>query len=148
MRQAKFSVPTKPRQAFQNKLLRLLLAAVILGWAASSFQTFGQTPGQLLVFPTSIQWNKQSGVTWYRVQIGGDETFRNIFYDRRMFGGRYTVSNLPPGYYYWRFASADDRLGAFSMPVRFFVSGGVVTPVLIPREYLDQTAFSRPLQRR
>ena len=82
----------------------------------------------------------KAGVTWYRLQIGGDETFRNIFYDRRVFGGRYTVSNLPPGYYYWRIAPADDQLGAFSRPVRFFVSGGVVTPVFISREYPDQTA--------
>jgi len=84
---------------------------------------------------------------WHRLQIGSDETFRNIFYDRRVFGDRYTVSNLPPGYYYWRIASADDQLGVFSRPVRFFVSGGVVTPVAIPREYPDQIVLSRPVQR-
>ncbi len=153
MLQAKFSVSTEPCRAFRLKPLRLLLAAVIFGSAASSFQAFGQSPGQMLVFPASIQWNKQRGVTWYRLQIGGDQTFRNIFYDRRVFSGRYPVSNLPPGYYYWRIAPADDQLGAFSRPVRFFVSGGVVTSFVISRQSsrdsLDQaTALSRPGLRR
>ena len=139
----------KPFGPFPVKSLRLLFAIIVLGSAASSFHASGQTPGQMIVFPTSIQWNKQHGITWYRVQISGDATFRNVYYDRRIFGGRYTVSNLPPGYYYWRIAAADDGLGAFSRPVRFFVSGGVVTPVFIFRDYLDQeTAFARPGQRR
>jgi hypothetical protein len=147
---AKLSLSTKAFPSFRFTRLRLLIVlAVILGSAASSSQTFGQTPGQTLVFPTSIQWNKQGGVVWYRLQIGRDETFRNIFYDRRVFSGRFTVSNLPPGYYYWRIAPADERLGIFSRPVRFFVSGGVVTPIETSRQYLErEAAFWRPIENR
>lgn len=149
MLQAKVS-PAKPCRAFHLKPLRLLIAlAVVFVSTAPSHQTLGQQiPGQTLVFPASIQWDSQPGVTWYRLQIGSDGTLRDIFYDRRVFGARHTVSLLPPGYYYWRIAPAGDQLGAFSRPVRFFVSGGVVTPVFISREYLDQTALSTPVQRR
>src|SRR6266550_4947960 len=81
-------------------------------------------------FPTSIQWTKQKGVAKYRLQIASDENFRNIFFDGRVTGARYTVSGLPPGYYYWRTATADAYTGQFSNPVRFFVSGGaIVSPV-------------------
>ena len=149
MPQAKVSLSTKAFQTFRFNRPRLtLLLAIILSPAAFSFQTFDQTPGQTLVFPTSIQWNKQGGVVWYRLQIGGDETFRNIFYDRRVFSGRFTVTNLPPGYYYWRIAPADERLGAFSRPVRFFVSGGVVTPIGPSRQYFEREAFWRPNENR
>lgn len=129
MLQAKFAIPVKTFRAFPVRLLRLLSLAVVLGSAASPLQAFGgEAPGRTLVFPTSIQWNRLSGVSLYRLQIGGDETFRDIVYDRRVTGCGYTVSDLPPGYYYWRIAPADNQLGAFSRPVRFFVSGGVVTP--------------------
>src|SRR6266550_480971 len=77
-------------------------------------------------FPTSIQWTKQKGVAKYRLQIASDENFRNIFFDGRVSGERYTVSGLPPGYYFWRTAPANFRAGQFSKPVRFFVSGGAV----------------------
>ncbi len=77
-------------------------------------------------FPTSIQWTKQKGVAKYRLQIASDENFRNIFFDGRVNGERYTVSGLPPGYYFWRTAPANFRAGQFSKPVRFFVSGGAV----------------------
>lgn len=151
MLKAKFSISAKPFRAFQFKPLSLLLVlAVMFGSAASSFQTFGgQTPGQTLVFPTSIQWNKQRGVTRYRLQIGGDDTFQNIYHDRRVMGGRYRVSGLPPGSYYWRVASADNQLGAFSKPVRFFVSGGVVTSSSLYGEScpVRSTVFRRALSR-
>lgn len=130
MLQTKRSISAQSRAAFQFKPLRPLLAAVVLfSSAATALATLGgQSPGQTIVFPTAIQWQKQTGVTRFRLQIGGDEAFRDIFWDRRVVGSRYTVSDLPPGYYYWRVAPADGSLGAFSRPVRFFVSGGVVMP--------------------
>ncbi|HWN12055.1 MAG TPA: hypothetical protein VNO50_22690 [Pyrinomonadaceae bacterium] len=109
--------------------MRLLLALVcFLGPVAGSLHTAkAQVPGQTLVFPTSIQWPRQRGVTWYRLQIGGDETFRDVHFDRRVLGDRFSVRELAPGYYFWRIAPADNRLGEFSRPLRFFVPGGVVT---------------------
>lgn len=124
----KFSVATRS-STLQFKLLRSLLAlAVVFGSSASSLQPLrGQTIGQTLAFPATIQWPRQSGVTWYRLQIGVDDTFRDIYQDRRVGGDRVRISDLTPGYYYWRIATADKKLGEFSRPVRFFVSGGVVT---------------------
>ncbi len=89
-------------------------------------------PGHAIAFPTPIQWNKQRSVGRYRLQIAGDERFQDVFYDGLVTGERYVVSSVPPGYYYWRVAAADFDLGEFSKPVRFFVSGGVVTTVRLP----------------
>lgn len=91
-----------------------------------------QTPRREIIFPIPIQWNKQKGVTMYRLQIAADEKFQDVFIDRRVSGSRYVVSNLSPGYYYWRVAPAESQLGEFSRPVRFFVSGGIVTTVRLP----------------
>jgi hypothetical protein len=99
----------------------------MLGPAPLFLTVFGQQPvGREIVFPTSIQWNKQKGVTKYRLQIAGDEEFRNVFYDGLVTGERYIVRSLSPGYYYWRIAAAELNTGAFSKPTGFFVSGGVV----------------------
>ena len=130
MRPLTFPVTTKSFQSFQFIPLRFLVAvALICGCAATSLQSVrAQTAGQTLVFPTSINWPRQQGVNWYRLQIGGDETFRDIYLDRRVVGDSFRVRDLEPGYYYWRIATADDQVGAFSRPLRFFVPGGVVTP--------------------
>lgn len=127
---SKFSVAIKSFPTLRLKPFRLLLAlALVCTLFASTLLTVGgQTPGQTLVFPTSIQWPRQRSVTWYRLQIGGDETFRDVYMDRRVLGDRYRISDLEPGYYYWRIAPADTRLGEFSRPLRFFVPGGVVVP--------------------
>lgn len=86
-----------------------------------------------VAFPTSLQWPKQRGVTSYRLQIADDEDFRNVFYDGRVVGERYTVSGLPPGYYFWRIAPSERQTGAFLKPVRFFVSGGFIVSGMPPR---------------
>src|SRR5882762_2033235 len=95
----------------------LALPVIVLGQQARSIS-----------FPTSIQWTQQQGVAKYRLQIASDEYFRSIFFDGRVNGERYTVSGLPPGYYFWRTAPANFQAGQFSKPVRFFVSGGAVVP--------------------
>ena len=133
-----FRVAITSSHSFPFKLLRLLLAlALMLGPAATSLQkTKAQTPGQTLVFPTSIHWPRQRSVTWYRLQIGSDETFQDVHFDRRVPGDRFAVRDLAPGYYFWRIAAADNQLGVFSRPLRFFVPGGVVTSYTIrPRVY-------------
>lgn len=103
------------------------------GLSFSALTAMGQQPtGREIVFPVPIQWNKQKGVTRYRMQIAADEKFQDVFIDRRVSGSRYVVSDLSPGSYYWRVAPAESQLGEFSRPVRFFVSGGVVTTVRLP----------------
>ena len=133
-----FPVVINSFHSFPFKLLRLLLALVfILGPAATSLhKSSAQAPGQTLVFPTSIQWPRQRGVTWYRLQIGSDETFWDVHFDRRVPVDRFAVRDLAPGYYFWRIAPADNQLGEFSRPIRFFVPGGVVTSHTVrPRVY-------------
>jgi len=85
-----------------------------------------------IAFPTTIQWNKQRGVTKYRLQIAEDEKFSNIYYDGPVVGERYTVTGLAPGYYYWRIAPSERQTGAFLKAARFFVSGGVVVSGMPP----------------
>lgn len=124
-----FPVATNSSHSLHFNLLRLLLALAIgLGSAASLLHPAkAQAPGDILVFPTSIQWPRQRGVTWYRLQIGSDDSFRDIYFDRRVNGDRFSVRELNPGYYFWRVAPTDNRLGQFSRPMRLFVPGGVVT---------------------
>jgi hypothetical protein len=98
-----------------------------------------QTTARQIVFPVSIQWNKHKSATRYRLQIAADEKFQDVFLDKLVTGHRYVVSDLPsPGFYYWRVAPADFQSGPFSRPVRFFVSGGVVTTV--PLQYRSPLA--------
>ncbi len=91
-----------------------------------------QESGRQISFPVAIQWNKQKGVSSYRLQIASDENFRDIFLDRRLNGARYVAQDLPPGYYYWRVTPADFGRANFTRPVRFFVSGGVIRAVKVP----------------
>lgn len=136
-----FPSATISSHSFLSKVLRLILAlTIIVGPAAASLQpTKAQVPGQTLVFPTSIQWPRQRGVTWYRLQIGGDESFRDIHFDRRVLGDRFSVRDLAPGYYFWRIAPADNRLGEFSRSLRFFVPGGVVTPQTVRSRFVRRS---------
>ncbi len=89
-------------------------------------------------FPTAIEWKPQAGVRVWRLQVAADEKFQDIFLDRRVLGGRYLVSEIPAGSYFWRVAPADSQ--SYSSPVRFFISGGVVTTVDIPQRAKPQRA--------
>lgn len=111
------------------KLSRVWLLLALVSGTVSSHAALAQTPGQTLVFPIAIQWTRQSGVNWYRLQISSDPLFRDVYYDRRIMGDRFRLSDLPPGPYFWRVAPSEGRLGAFSRPMEIFVSGGVVTVV-------------------
>lgn len=130
---------SKRTTVFQLAFLQVLLAlALLLGDSTllpdiSSIAFAQQTAGRLpIAFPTTIRWNKQRGVTKYRLQIASDEDFRNFFYDGPIVGERYVVTGLAPGYYYWRIAPSERLTGAFLKPVRFFVSGGLVVPGMAP----------------
>ena len=106
--------------------------ALILMLVALSGVSAAQTSRREISFPVAIQWNKQTGTRTYRLQIAADEKFQNVYFDGRVAGERYVASELPPGHYFWRVAPADLNIGSFSQPVRFFVSGGIVTPVSLP----------------
>jgi hypothetical protein len=116
-----------------NKLRLVFLLLVVLVSAGYSRTALSQQiNGRVIVFPVTIQWNKQKGVARYRLQIASDEKFQDVFFDGRVGGNRYTVKDLLPGSYYWRVASADTQVGTFSYPARFFLSGGVITNVQRP----------------
>ena len=137
-------LPTKRLLIFQSQKPRLpLVLLLLLAFAAGAFAQ--QAGTRSISFPTSIQWTKQKGVVKYRLQIASDENFRNIFFDGRVTGARYTVTGLPSGYYYWRTAASDFSTGQFSNPVRFFVSGGAVVSPLSPTQ--SDKASRRPRAR-
>jgi hypothetical protein len=117
-----------------RQLLRAAALAAMLVAPCFSFMAQAQQPAtREIVFPVSIRWNREPDVKRYRLQIAADEKFQNVFLDRRVVGDRYTVNELSAGYYYWRVAPADSQLGTFSRPVRFFISGGTVTPITLVR---------------
>jgi hypothetical protein len=111
--------------------LRLLAAAALLLPALLLSPRAQQPEGRALVFPVTIQWNKQKAVREYRLQIAADEKFQDVFLDKRITGDRYIASELAAGSYYWRVAPAQPQLGYFSRPAKFFVSGGIVTSVKV-----------------
>ena len=126
--------------------LLIVLVAILLACSSLTAQA-QQTAAHEIVFPVSIRWNRQKGVRRYRLQIAGDDRFQNVFFDRRVTGNRSVISELPAGYYYWRVASADLLVGEFSKPMRFFVSGGVVTAVKLPNRAKSLPAIlSRKVQ--
>ncbi len=114
----------------QSRCGHRFVFAVILCSACLSFNAPAQQASvRKIIFPATIQWDKQHGVMKYRLQIAGDEEFQNIFFDRPIVGERYVVSDLSPGYYYWRVAPAASRAGSYSKPERFFLSGGIIKKV-------------------
>jgi hypothetical protein len=131
VRPAKSPTPAKTFSASQSQMLPLVLALSLM-LAIAGIALGQQASTRSISFPTSIQWTKQKRVAKYRLQIASDEGFRGIFFDGRVNGERYTVSGVPPGYYYWRTAPADFYTGQFSKPVRFFVSGGAIVPGPLP----------------
>lgn len=128
------SPSAKPSFNLHSRKLRLIIALIVAATGLSNIASSQQLDGRVIVFPVEIQWSKQPSVSRYRLQIAADEKFQDVFFDGRVAGNRYTVDKLPPGSYYWRVAANDSQLGAFSHPVRFFLSGGVVTNVQLPRK--------------
>ena len=121
---------------FQTRTnLALLISpalALILMLIALPDVPAAQTSRREISFPVAIEWNKQTDARTYRLQIAADEKFQNVFFDGRVAGARYVATELPPGYYFWRVGQADLSVSSFSQPVRFFVSGGIVTTVNLP----------------
>lgn len=123
---------SSPSVKFRLTLARCYLFAFAALWLTAGIaQTAAaqQLSGRELVFPVVIQWSKQKAVKEYRLQIAADEKFQNVFFDKRVVGERFVANQLPPGHYFWRVAPAEPRLGSFSRPTKFFISGGVVMNV-------------------
>lgn len=113
--------------------ISLVLILVLGLWSGVSYSvTAQQIAAREISFPVAIQWNKQTAVRRYRLQIAADEKFQDVFFDGLVTGERYVANELPAGSYFWRVASADSNLRHFSPAVCFFVSGGVVTRVELP----------------
>lgn len=92
-----------------------------------SHEVDAQRSASEVSFPVAIEWNPQAGTRAWRLQVAADEKFQNVFLNRRVTGQKYLVTEIPAGYYFWRVAPAEFQ--AYSSPVRFFISGGVVTTV-------------------
>ena len=113
--------------------ISLVFILVLLWLSSVSSAANPQQSAREISFPVAIHWNKQADVSTYRLQIAADEKFRDVFFDGQVTGERYVANDLPPGSYFWRVASGDSNLGQFSPAVRFFVSGGIVKRVAIPK---------------
>jgi hypothetical protein len=100
-----------------------------------------QQPGSRIIFPVTLQWRRQAGVNSYRLQIASDEKFHDIIFDGRVRADRYVVDQIEPGAYFWRIAPELNGPLTFSTPEKFFLSGGVLTPVSVtphnPRSHSD-----------
>jgi outer membrane protein assembly factor BamB len=87
-----------------------------------------------------LVWPAQKGVLRYRLQLARDEQFKDIVFDRAVFGTEYLVSDLAPGSYYWHVAPAVKETGAYTKPRLIEITGEtkldaveeVKTPALLP----------------
>ena len=61
-----------------------------------------------------LRWSGQQGVLRYRLQLAHDEQFKDIVFDRAVYGTEYVVTELGPGRYFWRVAPAVKETGTFS----------------------------------
>ncbi|HEX8922897.1 MAG TPA: hypothetical protein VF766_15590, partial [Pyrinomonadaceae bacterium] len=61
-----------------------------------------------------LRWPGQQGVLRYRLQLAKDEQFKDIVFDRAVFGTEYVVTELGAGRYFWRVAPAVKETGTFS----------------------------------
>ncbi|HEV7375898.1 MAG TPA: PQQ-binding-like beta-propeller repeat protein [Pyrinomonadaceae bacterium] len=87
-----------------------------------------------------LVWPAQKGVLRYRLQLARDEQFKDIVFDRAVFGTEYLVADLAPGRYYWHVAPAVKETGAYTKPRLIEITGetksdaveDVRTPALVP----------------
>jgi outer membrane protein assembly factor BamB len=72
-----------------------------------------------------LRWPGQQGVLRYRLQLAQDEQFKDIVFDRAVFGTEYVVTELAAGKYFWRVAPAVKETGTFSSarPVEIVAEG-------------------------
>jgi outer membrane protein assembly factor BamB len=93
------------------------------------------TSGQNKPAPTTTQastslhlvWPVQQGVLRYRLQLARDEQFKDIVFDRAVFGTEYLVTELAPGRYYWHVAPAVKETGTYTKPRLIEIAGETKT---------------------
>ena len=106
----------------QSLTLRFVLLVSLLVVAPSTFAQSGRQATQNKTQPTQsktslhLVWPGQQGVLRYRLQVARDVEFRDIVFDRAVFGTEYLVTELAPGSYYWRVAPAVKETGTFTPP--------------------------------
>jgi outer membrane protein assembly factor BamB len=87
-----------------------------------------------------LVWPAQQGVLRYRLQLARDEQFKDIVFDRAVFGTEYLVTELAPGRYYWHVAPAVKETGVYTKPRLIEITGeaksdaveAVRTPTTLP----------------
>jgi outer membrane protein assembly factor BamB len=97
-------------------LLIIMLALTPLALAQNKQQTAPLTS-------LHLRWPAQPGVLRYRLQVARDEQFKDIIFDRAVFGNEYLVADLAPGRYYWRFAPAAKETGTYTPPRMVEITG-------------------------
>jgi outer membrane protein assembly factor BamB len=103
-------MPHNCRQMLRFILMTLLLTVMPApGLLAQSNQTAAQAKTSL-----HLRWPGQQGVLRYRLQLAKDEQFKDIVFDRAVFGTEYVVTELAAGRYFWRVAPAVKETGTFS----------------------------------
>ncbi len=110
-----------------------LTQALLLASTVSPSATFGRQkydPAQAP--PVKIHWNKQPGITKYRLQIARDEKFSDVLFDGLIKGSEYVVRDLAPGHYYWRIAQAETETGQFGKPMPFEIKLAAITNAAVP----------------
>lgn len=94
--------------------------------------------------PLQLSWAGRPGVRRYRLQLATDEAFSDIVLDRAVEGRQYTVTELPPGVYYWRVASAAAETSNFSKPLRVTVGATPAAAVVAAPVASGGDAVFRP----
>lgn len=122
--------------------LRSIFLVTLLALAPAHLTLAQNKARQAAKVSTSLHlvWPAQQGVLRYRLQLAHDEQFKDIVFDRAVFGTEYLVSDLAPGRYYWRVAPAVKETGAYTKPRLIEITGeaksdaveDVKTPALLP----------------
>jgi outer membrane protein assembly factor BamB len=77
-----------------------------------------------------IRWNMRTRAKRFRLQLARDAKFTDIVFDRAVEGREYLVTELPPGQYFWRVATATPETGTFTRPapVEISIPTAIATP--------------------
>ena len=95
--------------------LRFILLTLLLAIApAPSLLAQSNQPAAQAKTSLHLRWPGQQGVLRYRLQLAKDEQFKDIVFDRAVFGTEYVVTELAPGNYFWRVAPAVKETGTYS----------------------------------
>lgn len=65
-----------------------------------------------------LRWKEVERASEYRIVVASDPAFKRVFADEKVRGAALSVSNLPPGTYYWRVNARDAEgfVGGYSTP--------------------------------